>query len=68
MKIENAIEIGEKAHPITGLKAPKMKIKEIKQMIMIWPAIILANKRIIKANGFVNTPNISTIIRIGLIP
>ena len=37
-----------------------MKISEIKQMMMMCPAIMFAKRRIIKANGLVNTPSIST--------
>ena len=32
------------------------KINEIKLNIMMWPAVMLANKRIINAKGFVKTP------------
>ena len=42
-----------------------MKIKQIKLNTIIWPAVMFANKRTINANGFDNTPIISTGIIIG---
>ena len=50
------------------LKAPKINISETRQMIMICPAIIFANNRIINAKGFVNMPRNSTRIKMGLTP
>src|SRR6478735_5346725 len=38
----------------------KMKIKQTKLNTKMWPAVMFANKRIIKANGLVNKPMIST--------
>ena len=55
-----AIENGEKPQPTYWFNAAMMKMRDIKQMIKIWPATILANNLIISAKGFVNTPSIST--------
>jgi hypothetical protein len=43
----------------------KMKIRQIRLSTIICPAVILANNRIISANGFENNPIISTGIIIG---
>ena len=40
----------------TPIDQPK-KITQVKLRITACPAIMFANKRIIKANGLVNTPN-----------
>ena len=45
---------------IAGPILTVMNIKLVKARITECPAIIFANKRIIKANGFVKTPNNST--------
>ena len=37
-----------------------MKIKQVNAKMIVWPAMILANKRIIRANGLVNIPKNST--------
>lgn len=44
---------------------PKIKMSEIKLKMMMCPAVILANKRTIKANGLVKILSISTGIIIG---
>ena len=41
------------------------KINEIKLNIIMWPAVMLAKSLIIRAKGFVKTPNISMGIIIG---
>src|SRR6185437_3619383 len=46
-------------------KVLNINISEIRLMITMWPASILANKRIINAIGFENMPTISTGIIIG---
>ena len=66
MNTEKAIDTGENAQPIALLRPPKMNISEIRQIIMMCPASILANKRMISANGLVNTPRNSTSTNIGL--
>ena len=38
MNTVNAIEIGEKPQPTPLLRLPKMKISEMRQMMMMWPA------------------------------
>ena len=43
----------------------KIKIRQIRLKITICPAVIFANNRIIRANGFENNPIISTGIIIG---
>ena len=43
----------------------RIKINEIKLNIRMWPAVMFANKRIIKAMGLVNSPIISTGIMSG---
>ena len=37
-----------------------MNIKQVSAKIIVWPAMMLANRRIINANGMVNTPKNST--------
>ena len=37
-----------------------MKIKQVNAKMIVCPAMILANKRIIRANGLVNIPKNST--------
>ena len=37
-----------------------MNIKQVSAKIIVWPAMMLANRRIINANGLVNTPKNST--------
>ena len=60
MKTVNAIDKGEKPQPIYWFNDAMMNIREIKQMISICPASILANNLIINANGLVKIPRIST--------
>ena len=57
------MDTGEKPQPNPALMAPKININETRQMMIMCPAIMLANNRIIKAIGFVNIPMISTGIR-----
>ena len=44
-----------------------MNIKQVSAKIIVWPAMMLANRRIINAKGLVNTPknSINGIIGIG---
>ena len=63
-----AMETGEKPQPTPALKLPKMKISEIKQIMIMWPAIMLAKRRMINAKGFVKIPRISTGIIMGFTP
>lgn len=37
----------------------KIKIRDIKDKMIIWPAVILANKRMVNEKGFTNIPIIS---------
>ena len=37
-----------------------IKIRQVRARMIVCPAMILANRRIIKANGLVNTPKNST--------
>ena len=60
MKMVKAIENGAKLQPTYWFNDAMIKISDIKQMIRICPATILANNLIIKANGLVNMPKIST--------
>ena len=55
-----AIEKGAKPQPTYWFNDAIMKIREMRQMIRICPATIFANNLIIKANGLVNMPKIST--------
>ena len=55
-----AIEKGEKPQPTYWFNAAMIKMSDIKQMMRICPATILANNLIIKAKGLVNMPKIST--------
>jgi len=59
MKMVKAIDNGEKPQPTYWFNAAIIKMRDIKQMIRICPASILANNLIINANGLVNMPNIS---------
>ena len=68
MNTVNPIEIGEKPHPTPEFNAPKMKISDIKQMMMMWPAIMFANNLMMSANGLVKMPRISTGIIINFTP
>ena len=61
----NAIDTGDAPQPIAGLIWAKMKIKEIKQIIIICPATMFANNLIINANGLMNTLKNSTNTKIG---
>ena len=61
MKTENATDIGLIPHPaMAPNELANMKIKLIKTVTIRWPASILANKRTINTNGFVNIPANST--------
>ena len=60
-----AIDTGEAPQPMAGLICAKIKIKEIKQMIIMWPATILANNLIINAKGLIKTLKNSTNTSIG---
>jgi hypothetical protein len=64
----NATANGDAPQPAPVFNWPKINISEIKQIMIICPATIFANKRIINAKGLINTPNISTGTRISLIP
>ena len=59
MKITKKIDIGATEREL------KMKIRQIRLNTIICPAVIFANKRIIRANGLENNPIISTGIIIG---
>ncbi|MNL50913.1 hypothetical protein D3C87_1739700 [compost metagenome] len=59
MNNTNATETGAMAN------VSKIKIRQIKLSTMMWPAVMLANKRIINAKGFEITPISSTGIMIG---
>ena len=59
MNNTNAPEIGETA------TVSNIKINEIKLKMIMCPAVMLANKRIINAKGFVIIPITSTGIIIG---
>ena len=62
------METGENPMPIPVLIFPKMKMREIRQMIMICPASMFAKRRMINANGLVKMDKISTGTIINLIP
>ena len=61
----NAIDTGVAPQPIAGLISANMKIREIKQIIMMCPATMLANNLMIKANGLIKTLRNSTNTKIG---
>ena len=52
--------ISKKLTPLSELIAPpifpQMKITQVKDRMMAWPPMILANRRTIKAKGFVKMP------------
>ena len=54
------METGVKPIPAPLLISVKINIKLIKLNMMMWPAVMFANKRTISAKGLVNTPNSST--------
>ena len=60
MKMVNAIENGAKPQPTYWFKDAMMKMREIRQMISMCPATMLANNLIINAKGLVKMPKIST--------
>ena len=65
----NANETGETPQPAPGaIFSAKINIIDIRQMIMIWPATMFANKRMINANGLMNTLKNSTGTRINFTP
>jgi len=67
MNTANATDKGENPQPATLLIAPKINIKTTKLKMMICPAIMLANKRMINAAGLIsNTPASSIGININL--
>ena len=68
MNIVNAIDNGEKPQPIDLLKAPKINIREIKTNDNNMPATMLAKRRMINANGFINTLRNSTGTKMSLTP
>ena len=68
MNTTNAMDSGENPHPIYVLNDPNINISDIKQIIIMCPAIIFAKSLIINAKGLVNTPKISTGIKIGFTP
>ena len=56
------MDIGLAANPIAGLnRLAKIKIKLTKTVTIMCPASMLAKSRTIKTNGFVITPESSTI-------
>lgn len=57
----NNIDTTETPSPAAALIVPKINIKPINTSTTICPASIFAKRRIINANGFVNTPMISII-------
>ena len=59
------MDTGDAAKPSAGLIWPNMKINEIKQMMMICPATILANNLMINAKGLIKTLRNSTSTNIG---
>ena len=63
-----ASEKGAVPQPAAALMLPKINISEIKQIIMMCPATILAKRRMIRANGLMKTLMNSTGTRINLTP
>ncbi len=54
--------------PVTAApNAPNMKIRSVSTITTMWPPSMFANRRMVRAAGFVNTPNssIAGIIGIG---
>ena len=65
MNTVNKTEIGENPNPATVLMAPNIKMSEMKLKIIMWPATMLAKRRMINAAGLItNTPNNSIGIKI----
>ena len=60
MNVAKAIETGEKPQPMPLLMFAKMKISEIRQIMMICPASIFAKRRMMRAKGLVKIERIST--------
>ena len=65
MKTVNAMDTGEAANPNAGFIWAKMKIRDIKHMMMMCPATMFANNLMIRANGLMKTLKNSTRTRIG---
>ena len=59
MKIIRIKLTNEREAPMAKPNWQVMNITHVSDRIMAWPPIMLANKRTIRANGFVNMPNSS---------
>ncbi len=59
MKITKKYDTGATASDL------KIKIRQTRLRMIIWPAVMFAKRRIIRANGFENIPMISTGIIMG---
>ena len=68
IKTASKTKNGEVPQPKAVFIAPKMKMRQMKLRIMMWPEIMFAKRRMIKANGFVKMPSTSTGIIIGFTP
>ena len=55
----NSMDTAVATPPATALTAAKMNIRSVSTSTIIWPPIILANRRTVRAAGFVNMPNTS---------
>ena len=60
------MEIIVEPYPIAGFICPKINISDIKQIMIMCPATIFANKRMINENGFKNKLINSTGTKINL--
>ena len=59
MKIENSTEMTVMEVPKTAPNDAVMKIMDTNDRMMACPAMMFANRRTVKAKGFVKIPNIS---------
>ena len=66
MNTEKIMDTTVVAPVTTGPRAAKMKMSKVSTMTIMWPPIMLANRRTVRAAGFVNTPKSSMIGMMGI--
>ena len=64
----NAIDSGDAPQPAIVFNWANMNINEIKQIMIMCPATMLAKRRIISAMGFIKRLRISTGTKMNFIP
>ena len=64
----NAMAKGDAPQPAYTFNSPNININEMRQIIMMWPATMLAKSRMIRAKGLMNTLRNSTGTNINFTP